>query len=346
MCWFWNAILESARRRVRGQVRSFMPASTMRRISLKARLCVEGRQRLYRFASENSLSFRQTGKLIVATSDADRQKLASIKATAYANGVTDLRALTTADVAYLEPQISCCAALLSPSTGIIGSHEFMLALEAHLTSRSGAVVLATEVRRVSQLANGLFEIETVSGGLLSRLTARNIVVAAGLGMARLSAILPRAEGYMPPRTRLAKGHYFTLSGHPPSRHLIYPVPEEGGLGVHLTLDLQNRARFGPDVQWVETLDYAFDDPDGARRTSFETAIRRYWPELKTGSLDQGYTGIRPKISGVGEPPQDFEIHSPRHHGIANMVTLFGIESPGLTSSLAIGSYVTALLGDK
>ncbi len=311
--------------------------------SLKARLCVEGKERLYRFAMQNGVDTHRTGKLIVATSDAEVAKLHGILAAAQANGVADLKVLSAADASALESEVNCVAALLSPSTGIVDSHGLMLVFEGHLSSRGGSVVLQTRVEGIDLLMDGTFALRTISGGEESTITARYLIGAAGHGMAHLRDVLPRSPAYLPPQCHLAKGHYFTLRGRTPFRHLIYPVPVDGGLGTHLTLDLQGRARFGPDVNWCEQIEYAFHDPDGTLKADFETSIRRYWPGLPDGAIEQGYTGIRPKITPKGEPAGDFVIHGPRNHGIANMVVLYGIESPGLTSSLAIADYVTAML---
>ncbi|MGE0056199.1 MAG: NAD(P)/FAD-dependent oxidoreductase [Hyphomicrobium sp.] len=303
--------------------------------SLKANACVAGRIRLYEFAAENSVPAEKVGKLIVATTESEIATLKKFQAAARANGVDDLRWLTAAEVNALEPEVRCVAGLLSPSTGIVDSHALMKALEGHLQANGGSVVLQTTLQKAQCLPNGNFELSFASGSDTSRLTARNLVVAAGLGMAALRGLIPYSEGYEPPRTHFAKGHYFTLQGRAPFQHLIYPVPVPGGLGTHLTLDMQGAARFGPDVQWIDRIDYSFDDPDGSRRADFEQAIRRYWPSLPNAALEQGYTGIRPKVSGKDEPAADFLIHGPETHGIARMVALYGIESPGLTSSLAI-----------
>jgi L-2-hydroxyglutarate oxidase LhgO len=311
--------------------------------SLKARLCVEGKARLYAFAAENSVGLRRTGKLIVATSEPERAMLDGIAAAARANGVDDLKYLTATEARALEPEVAAVAALLSPSTGIVDSHGMMVALEGHLTSRGGAVVLTTEVTGITQLPSGIISLETISNAETSTLTARRVVASAGHGMATLQNRLRYRKNYAPPPQYLAKGHYFTLIGPCPFRHLIYPVPVDGGLGTHLTLDLQGRARFGPDVQWIDRLDYAFDDPGGARTAAFEASIRRYWPGLPAGALAHGYTGIRPKLSGKDQPPRDFEIHGAETHGVANFVALYGIESPGISSALAIGPYVAAQL---
>jgi L-2-hydroxyglutarate oxidase LhgO len=313
--------------------------------SLKARLCVEGKALLYRFADENGVASKQTGKLIVATNDAELAKLASISAAAAANGVGDMQCLAASDALALEPELTCVAALLSPSTGIVDSHGLMVALEGHLTSRGGSIVLGTTVLAIDWTPDA-FTLSVISSGETARLTCRNLVVCAGHGMTQLRAGIPKKAGYAPPRSYLAKGRYFTLSTPAPFQHLIYPVPVDGGLGTHLTLDLQGRARFGPDVTWVDSLDYKFDDPDDAHKREFERSVRRFWPGLPNGALEQGYTGIRPKLSGPGEPARDFEIHGPAQHGIDRLVTLYGIESPGLTSALAIGPFVANQLTIK
>jgi L-2-hydroxyglutarate oxidase LhgO len=218
----------------------------------------------------------------------------------------------------------------------------MQALEGHLQTRGGSIILNTELQRVEKLPNGHFKLELATASGSTVLTVQNLFVAAGLGMADLRVVLPRAGSYQPPSIFFAKGHYFALQGPAPFQHLVYPVPVHGGLGIHLTLDLQGRARFGPDVHWVDKIDYGFNDPDRKLRDKFQDSIRRYWPGLPDGALDPGYTGIRPKVSGPGDAPLDFQIHGPKHHGIDRMVALYGVESPGLTASLAIAEYALAL----
>jgi L-2-hydroxyglutarate oxidase LhgO len=314
--------------------------------SLKARLCIEGKELLYTYARDRNIAFRQLGKLVVATSVADMQTLDAITKTAKANGVDDLLILDADSIRTLEPDISGIKALFSPSTGIIDSHGLLRALETDIADRGGTIVLRTEVRKVTCRANGLFEIESISAGDVTKITARYVFAAAGLGMAEIGPMLPRRDSYVPPAIYFAKGHYFALRGKSQSRHLVYPVPAEGGLGIHLTLDLEGNVRFGPDVQWVDRVDHAFDDNDGLRLRGFEQSIRRYWPGLPDGALTPGYTGIRPKTSGGGEPAQDFTIHGPRDHGIPHLIALYGIESPGLTSSLAIARYCVTLMRDE
>lgn len=311
--------------------------------SLKASACLAGRRRLYDFAADSGVKFARTGKLIVATSQSEIETLRGLRAKAIANGVDDLVWLDAADARALEPEVACAAALLSPSTGIIDSHGLMVALEGLFLGHAGSVILNTELIDVRYEAGSAFTLKFMTAGEEATLTAGTLIVAAGLGMAGLRSFLPRATSYEPPIVSFAKGHYYSLQGKAPFRHLVYPVPVNGGLGTHLTLDLQGRARFGPDVQWLDRIDYAFDDPEGRRKQEFETSIRRYWPALPPGALEQDYTGIRPKISRPGEPARDFEIHGPERHGVERMVTLYGIESPGLTSCLALADHCLAQL---
>ena len=309
--------------------------------TLKATLCVEGNKQLYQFATDNGVSVKRTGKLIVATSDGEVKKLHDIAANARMNGVEDLEKLTEAEALSLEPHIQCVAALLSPSTGIVDSHGLMTSLAGHFQSNGGSVVLSTTVKSITK-ANGVFEISIDDGDVEAVVTSRNLILSAGHGMTELGRALLATTSYEAPRCFFAKGHYYTLNTNAPFRHLIYPVPVDGGLGIHLTLDLQGRARFGPDVLWVNSLDFSFDDPDGARCIGFENAIRRYWPGLPDEALSPAFTGIRPKISEPGTPARDFEIAGPADHGISGFVTLYGIESPGLTSALAIAGHVLNL----
>lgn len=311
--------------------------------SLKARLCIEGRDLLYAYARDRDVDAQRVGKLVVATSPAEETALDAIAHRAKANGVEDIRILSAAGIHALEPEIIGTKALFSPSTGIVDSHGLMRALATDLTNRDGAVVLQTDVQTIALRADGLFEIDMTSSEEPAKITARNLIAAAGLGMAEIGPLLPRAPSYTPPSLHFAKGHYFALRHKSTFRHLIYPVPVDGGLGTHLTLDIEGNVRFGPDVQWIERIDYAFDNSDGTRMAEFERSIRRYWPALPDGGLSPSYTGIRPKLSRQGEPAQDFAIHGPRQHGVPRLIALYGIESPGLTSSLAIARYCQALL---
>lgn len=313
--------------------------------SLRARLCVAGKEMLYRYAAEHGVGASRCGKLLVATQESEIARLAAIEETAAKNGVADLVRLDAAAARALEPEVACVAGLLSPSTGIIDSHGLMLALEGELTARGGQVVLASAVDGIA-FGEGWFRLNVTSEGASESfaITCRNLVIAAGLGATQLGRMIPYSRDYTVPGLYPAKGHYFALGCRAPFRHLVYPMPSGAWLGVHLTLDLGGKAKFGPDIEWCETIDYAFDDPDGARRARFEQEIRRYWPGLPDGALHPDYTGIRPKIYPEGAPAADFAIHGVREHGIGNLVALYGIESPGLTSSLAIGEYVASLFG--
>jgi L-2-hydroxyglutarate oxidase LhgO len=312
--------------------------------SLRARLCVEGRDLLYAFALENGVAHVRYGKLVVATSADDLPRLDTLARTAAGNGVLDIVRLSAADVRVREPELTAAGALLSPSTGAIDSHGLMVALEGHLRTSGGAVVLETEVTGLAVTPGGGFSIACVSGGERSTLTARNLVLAGGLGATRLGRMLAARPGYEAPATYPARGHYFSLAGKAPFRHLVYPLPSRDALGIHLTLDVAGAARFGPDLEWQDgEPSYAFDEGGGARRARFAAEIRRYWPGLDQERLEPAYVGVRPKIYRSGESPADFAIHGRREHGIDRLVALYGIESPGLTSSLAIGNYVARLL---
>ncbi|MDM0119862.1 NAD(P)/FAD-dependent oxidoreductase [Variovorax arabinosiphilus] len=305
--------------------------------SLKARLCVEGKEALYAYAQERGLPHRRCGKLIVATTEAQVAQLDAILAKARANGVDDLVLVTGDQARSLEPQLACLAALHSPSTGIVDSHALMLSLQGDLENAGGMLALKSPVARAVCTANGI----ELTGEDGTTLRCATVVNAAGLAaplLARRFEGLPQSSV---PTAYFAKGNYFTLAGRAPFQRLIYPVPEAAGLGVHLTLDLGGQAKFGPDVQWVDSPDDLVVDP--RRGDGFYAEVRRYWPALPDGALIPGYAGIRPKISGPHEPARDFVIAGPQTHGVPGLVNLFGIESPGLTSSLAIGRHVADLL---
>ncbi len=309
--------------------------------SLKARLCVQGKDMLYAYCAERGIGHQRCGKLIVATSAAQVDELRAIQARAAANGVEDLRLLTREEAQALEPQLACHAALLSPSTGIVDSHALMLALLGDLEHAGGLLACHSEAIGLSagvHAAPGAIEIKVQDGTVL---LARQVVNAAGLHAPMLAGLTRGLPARCVPRAYFAKGSYFTLGGRAPFTRLIYPVPEPGGLGVHLTLDLGGQAKFGPDVQWVDSAGDLQVDP--ARGDAFYAEVRRYWPGLPDGALQPGYAGIRPKISGPGEPAADFAIQGPREHGVPGLVNLFGIESPGLTSCLAIGAAVAGAL---
>jgi L-2-hydroxyglutarate oxidase LhgO len=307
--------------------------------SLMARMCVSGKQALYRYCADHGIPHRNCGKLIVATTPKETEKLQSIRAHAAANGVLDLQALSGDEARKLEPALNCDAALLSPSTGIIDSHAFMLALRGDAEDAGAVCAFHTPLLR-ARADGGRIELDA-GGEAPIALECRLLVNAAGLGASAIARGIDGMPIEMIPRAYLAKGNYFSCNARAPFSRLIYPVPEPGGLGVHLTLDLAGQARFGPDVEWVDTIDYAVDP---ARAERFYPAIRRYWPTLPDGALVPGYSGIRPKIVPPAVAVQDFLIQGPRDHGVDGLINLFGIESPGLTSSLAIADYVGELAG--
>ncbi len=296
--------------------------------SLKARLCVEGKQLLYAYADERGVPHRRCGKLIVATSPEQAGQLEAIRVKAAANGVDDLELLTEQQAKALEPQLQCVAALHSPSTGIVDSHALMLSLLGDLENAGGMLALKSPVTRAECGADGIVLIAQDG----TALRCRTVVNAAGLGAPALARRFEGLPASSVPQEYFAKGNF---------GRLVYPVPEPGGLGVHLTIDLGGQAKFGPDVQWVSSADDLVVDP--ARGDGFYAEVRKYWPALPDGALIPGYAGMRPKISGPGEPAADFVIEGPSSHGVAGLVNLFGIESPGLTSSLAIGAHVARLL---
>lgn len=302
--------------------------------SLKARLCVRGRDRIYEYCEHHQVAHRRCGKLIVATTEGQLAALAGIRRNAEANGVTDLQKLSAAEACALEPELACTGALLSPSTGIIDSHAYMLSLQGEAEAHGAMVAFGTRLTAIVPHPQGLAL--SFNGEELPSIVARNVINAAGLFASEVADTVAGLAPQFRPRTRYAKGSYFTLSGRAAFGRLIYPVPEPGGLGIHLTLDLGGQARFGPDVAWVDSLDYTVD-PDGAAR--FYAAVRRYWPGLADGALAPGYAGIRPKLSGPGEPAVDFRIEGPDIHGVPGLTNLFGIESPGLTASLALADEI-------
>ncbi|HEY2255301.1 MAG TPA: NAD(P)/FAD-dependent oxidoreductase [Variovorax sp.] len=305
--------------------------------SLKARLCVEGRHLLYAYLAERALPHRRCGKLIVATSMPQVAQLEAIAARAAANGVDDLALLARQEALALESQLECLAALHSPSTGIVDSHALMLSLQGDLENAGGVVALKSGVSRAECTPRGIV-LWTQDG---TALRCASVVNAAGLSAPWLARHFEGLGAGMVPPAYFAKGSYFALAGRAPFSRLIYPVPEAAGLGVHLTLDLGGQAKFGPDVQWVNSPDDLL--VDAARGDAFYAEVRKYWPALPDGALMPGYAGIRPKISGPGESAADFRIEGQGTHGVPGLVNLFGIESPGLTSSLAIGRMVANLL---
>ena len=302
--------------------------------SLMARFCVAGRRLLYAYCADKGVPHRNCGKLIAATNAQEDAMLAGIKRRAEANGVERMQVLTAADATALEPNLHCTSALLSGSTGIIDSHAFMLALQGDAENAGAVSVFHSPVQRGRRVSGGV-EID-VGGVEPMSLRCRLLVNSTGLHAPEFGQ---RIEGMPPdrvPGAYYAKGNYFTLAGRSPFSRLIYPVPVPGGLGVHLTIDLGGQARFGPDVEWIDTIDYAVDP---RRADSFYAAVRKYWPALKDGALQPGYAGIRPKIVPKGAPAQDFVVQGPQTHGVPGLVNLFGIESPGLTAALAIAEHV-------
>jgi L-2-hydroxyglutarate oxidase LhgO len=305
--------------------------------SLMAQMCVSGKQLLYAYCAEHGIPHRNCGKLIVATTPKETEKLQSIRAHAEANGVLDMQLLAGEAARAMEPALNCDAALLSPSTGIIDSHAYMLALQGDAEAAGAAFAFHTPLLRAKASA-GQIEIEA-GGHAPMTLQCDLLVNAAGLGAPTVARNIEGMPIELIPCAYLAKGNYFSCSVRAPFSRLIYPVPEPGGLGVHLTLDMAGQARFGPDVEWVEAIDYAVDP---ARAERFYPAIRKYWPTLPDGALMPSYSGIRPKIVPPAVATQDFLIQGPRAHGVSGLINLFGIESPGLTSSLAIADHVGEL----
>jgi len=307
--------------------------------SLMARMCVAGKHALYRYCNEHGVPHKNCGKLIVATTPAETEKLDSIRAHAQANGVLDMKVLSGDEARALEPALKCDAALLSPSTGIIDSHAYMLALRGDAEDAGAAFAFYTPLIRAKANA-GMIELE--AGGEAPMTLACNLLVnAAGLDAPAIARVIAGMPIDRIPTAYLAKGNYFSCSKKAPFSRLIYPVPEPGGLGVHLTLDMAGQARFGPDVEWVDHIDY---EVNPARAERFYPAIRKYWPTLPDGALMPSYSGMRPKIVPPAVASQDFLIQGPGDHGVDGLINLFGIESPGLTSSLAIADHVSELTG--
>jgi L-2-hydroxyglutarate oxidase LhgO len=304
--------------------------------SLKARLCVRGRSMLYAFCEARGVAHRRCGKLIVATKDSELAALEALARKGAENGVDDLRMLSGDEARVLEPALASVGALHAPSTGIIDSHGFMLALTGEA---EGAAFAYRAPFLSAQVVRDGFVAE-IGGAEPMRLKVGALVNAAGLSASRVARAIEGLDPRLVPETLYAKGNYFALSGRAPFRRLIYPAPQAHGLGVHLTFDLGGQARFGPDVEWVERLDY---NVDPARGQGFAEAIRRYWPGLPDDALTPAYAGIRPKISGPSEAAADFRIDGPEAHGVAGLINLFGIESPGLTSSLAVAEEVAGRL---
>jgi L-2-hydroxyglutarate oxidase LhgO len=306
--------------------------------SLKARFCVEGKERLYQYCAEHGVAHQRIGKVVVAADESEVEAVRSYVAKAEANGVHDLRWLSAAELREVEPAVVCVAGFLSPSTGIIDSHAFMLALQGDAENHGAGVVFLSPVESGEIRDDGI--VLHVGGAEPMSLLARTVVNSAGLYAQNVARSLSGMPAALIPPQYFAKAHYYTLTGKSPFHHLVYPVATHAFLGVHVTLDLGGQARFGPDVCWVDDVDYSFDH---SREPLFYQAVRHYYPDLKEGALQPGYTGIRPKISGPQAPAADFMIQGPREHGMRGLVNLYGIESPGLTASLPIADHVIGLL---
>ena len=306
--------------------------------SLMARFCVQGRRMLYRYCDARGVPYMNCGKLIVATSAAETELLAGIKARAEANGVEGMRLLSPAEAVAMEPNLACTGALFSPTTGVIDSHAYMLALQGD-AEHAGAIFVFHSPVAGGRVVDGGVEL-AVGGAEPMRLRARLVVNSAGLHACPLARAIEGMPRQLIPQEYFARGNYFTLLGKSPFTRLIYPVPVPGGLGVHITIDLGGQARFGPDVEWIERIEYTVDP---RRADSFYDAVRRYWPALKDGQIQPGYAGIRPKIVPKGAPAQDFVVQDRAVHCIDGLVNLFGIESPGLTAAIALGEHVANLV---
>ena len=306
--------------------------------SLKARLCVAGKQALYDHCASHGVGYKRCGKLVVATEEPQLSGLKALAERAQANGV-EVSLIPAAQAQEMEPALRCVGALWSPSTGIIDSHGYMLSLQGELEAAGGFIAFQAPVEAAAA-ENGGFRL-SVGGPHPMEIRTGKLVNAAGLYAVSLAQRLEGLGAEHIPQAHFAKGNYFTLQGAAPFSRLIYPMPVPGGLGIHVTLDLAGQARFGPDIQWVERPDDY--DLDPSRADSFYESIRRYWPDLPDGALAPAYCGMRPKIHGPDEPAPDFRIDGPERHGLPGLVNLFGIESPGLTSSLAIAKQVEALL---
>ena len=308
--------------------------------SLKAALCVEGRRRLYDYCAERGVPHRRLGKLIVAVEPAQVEKLEAIRANGIGCGVEDLSMLTRAQASALEPALTCAAALWSPVTGIVDGHALMNALLADAEAAGATIIRETSVDHVTPRRGALDVLTRHRSGEPFAVTADCLVNAAGLDAPELASRIGGLPRDRIPRQWLARGVYFSLVGPSPFSRLIYPLPVDGGLGVHLTLDMGGMARFGPDVEWIDRVDYTVDP---SRAGMFAEQIRHYWPGFDAAALQPAYSGIRPKLSGPGAPAADFMIQGPAEHGAGPIVNLFGIESPGLTASLAIAARVAAML---
>ena len=296
-----------------------------------------GKHLLYAFCDEHRVPVEQIGKLVVAVSEGELDRLNEIQEQAARNGVDDLRFLDAGEVQNMEPAVECVGALLSPSTGIVDSHALMLALQAEIESYGGIVVCNSEVSSVTAHGDGFFL--SLATDEDQEFVCNTLINASGHTAQAITERLRIVDPHLIPPLTLAKGHYFAYQGKSPFSRLVYPIPFDGGLGIHATIDLGGAARFGPDVTWIDSVDYSFDE---SRKPDFMTAIRSYFPAVEEDKLVPAYCGVRSKITGPGEAPADFIIHGEEDHGVRGLVNLFGIDSPGLTSSLAIAEYVKHL----
>jgi len=306
--------------------------------SLKARLCVAGKHMLYEYCERHGVPHRRIGKIVVATDDREIGVLESYVKKAQANAVDDLRWLSRDELRQLEPEVRCVAGFASPSTGIIDSHALMLALQGEAEDHGASLALRSPVQSGEVRDSGIWL--SVGGAEPMTLACSTVVNSAGLFAQNVARSIAGLASATIPAQYFAKAHYYALAAKSPFHRLVYPVATDAFLGVHVTLDLAGQARFGPDVTWVDDVDYAFDH---SREPLFYAAVRRYYPGLKDGQLAPGYTGVRPKISGPKQAAADFVIQGPGDHGVAGLVNLYGIESPGLTASLAIGEYVRQMI---
>jgi L-2-hydroxyglutarate oxidase LhgO len=311
--------------------------------SLRHRFCVDGRRKLYAYLAARNLGYRKCGKLIVASEAAEEAEIGALYRRALDNGVENMSLLTGDEARALEPNLSCRAAAFSAETGIVDAHALMRSLQGDLESAAGALAFKSPVLG-GAVADGGFEL-LVGGAASARIRCKLLVNAAGLNAERVARSIEGVPQAHIPELKFAKGNYFSCASKPAFSRLVYPAPVEGGLGVHLTLDLGGRMRFGPDVEWLSTRDADGVDynVDPGRAAAFYAAIRRYWPKLEDGALCPDYSGCRPKLSGPGQPAADFRVDGPALHAIEGLVNLFGIESPGLTSCLAIAEHVAELL---
>src|SRR5471032_3046997 len=306
--------------------------------SLKADLCVRGRAMLYEYCDAHGVPYSRCGKLLVATARNQLPQLTAIQNKAVENGVTGLVRVSGAEAMEMEPQLQCVEAVLSPQTGIIDSHQFMLALQGDAERDGATVAFHTPVTDIDA-RDGAFIVET-GGEAPMAFQAGCVINSAGLWANQIAGAIRGLDPRHVPPLYFAKGNYFTVSGRTPFDRLIYPMPDEAGLGVHLTVDLGGQAKFGPDVEWLDTVDYQMDPH---RADSFYAAIRTYWPDLADGALQPAYAGIRPKLVGPGQPAADFMVQGELEHGVKGLLNFFGIESPGLTASLALAEYAAARL---